>query len=329
MKQKLIELMIDAYNGELDKTKYSEKQAEHVIRNALKDLVSENGQFSYKMFRRNKVALFEIIEEVLQSLVNQGLRDQFSGFAEVRNLAWGEKASFTIPDPNLFSVATISRSNGDLRRQRLDTDVVEVAPAPRGVKIYDDLYRFLTGRVSWTEYVDKVRASIEHSIAMDIYNAIYNSFSDLGASYSLTLSGAFDEKQFDQVLAHVEAASGEPVIYGTRTALRKITPSQVSDAMMDRRNQFGFYGVYNGYEMREIKQAHKPGTDIFAIADDFVLIVPQIGGEKIVKVVNEGEAVIRENTGMNDDFSEEYLFIMHVGIAVVAPMKYGIVKLTY
>jgi len=113
MKHKLVELMIDAYNGELDKTKYSDKQAEHVIRNALKDLVSENGQFSYKMFRRNKVALFEIIEEVLQNLVNQGLRDQFKGFADVRNLSWGEKASFTIPDPNLFSVATISRSNGD------------------------------------------------------------------------------------------------------------------------------------------------------------------------------------------------------------------------
>jgi len=48
-----------------------------------------------------------------------------------------------------------------------------------------------------------------------------------------------------------------------------------------------------------------------------------------VKVVNEGEAIIRENTGTNNDFADEYLFIMHVGIAVVAPMKYGIVKLTY
>jgi len=100
--------------------------------------------------------------------------------------------------------------------------------------------------------VNKVRASIEHSIAMDIYSAIYNSFDNLGATYSLTLSGSFDEKQFDTVLAHVEAASGEPVIYGTRTALRKISPSEISDRMRDERNTLGFYGKLNRHTSLEL-----------------------------------------------------------------------------
>jgi hypothetical protein len=331
-KQKqLVQLALDTYRNILPNN-FSQREADNTLRKAFIQANGGKETIDYKSFRRNKIAIFEIMEEVLQDLISEGITNQFDGFAEVRNVAWGDTPSFTIPDPSLFQVATISDGNGNLRRQRLDTDKLTIVPETIGVKVYEEFYRFLVGRVSWVDMVNKVRRSIEADIANKIYGAIYDSYNDLAATYKATDTNSTltDRTTFDNILAHTEASAdgSNMVIYGTRTSLAKISPAEVSDSMRDIRNSLGYYGVYNGVEMREIKQAHKAGTDDFAINDAFVLIVPEIGGQKLIKVVNEGEAIIRETApgGNNADMSSEYEFTMKVGVSALSPFNYGIYR---
>jgi hypothetical protein len=320
----LIQMGIDLYNNKI--TKYSQDEANEAFRKALLELCG--GKVDYKSFRRNKIAIFEVMEETLDALVSAILEDQFNQFAEVKNLAWGDTNTFIIDNTDLFEVATISDGNGNLRRQRLDNGSLTVTTYMEGVKIYDELYRFLAGRIDWVKMVNKVARSYNNKIATKVYEAIYNSFSSLGTTYGI--SGAFSEDSFIDLVSHVSAAAGglDVAVYGVKKALAKVAPATVSDTMKDEKGRIGFYRNVDGVNLFEIPQAHKAGTDTFAIASDFLLVVP-VGGESIVKIVIEGDALIDEtpgNNGRNADDTMEYTFRKKCGVAVVTPNKYGIYK---
>jgi hypothetical protein len=322
----LVKLGIDAYKGTTGQ--FSNAQASETMRKALMELNGGSDKIDYKAFRRNKVAIFEIIEETLAVIVAEGLSAQFDQFAEVRNLAWGDTNVFHIPNTDLFQVATIADGTSNLRRQRLDSNEVAVGVGTYGVKIYEELHRFLAGRIDWVGMVSRIAKSYNQKIANDVYSAIYNSYSALTAPYGV--SAAYTQDALIDMAQHVEAAANgdSALIFGTKKALSKVAPSNLSDNMKDRMNSMGYYGEIAGYQMREIKQAHKAGTDTFAVNDDFLLIVPT-SMDKFVKIVNEGTALIVDGSNDNStaDMSMEYTYVMKSGIAVLKTHKYGIYRL--
>jgi len=318
----LKKLSLDLYKG--DVTNYSTKESNEVLRKALVELAGGNETITYKQFRKAKVEFFEIIEEILTPLVIEGIEDQFASFAEVRNLAWGDTNVFHVPNTELFQVATVADGNGNVRRQRIHNGQFTVDVQTKAIKIYEELYRFLAGRIDWVGLVNKVAKSYVQEVANDVYTTLYNSFDQLKATYKA--SAAFDEDTLLEMAQHVEAATGaEVMILGTKKALAKVAPAVVGDASRDDRNRIGYYGVFNGISLQEIKQAHKPGTDAFAINDDFLLVVPTLD-DKMVKIVNEGDALIEEGQATADK-TKEYEFIMKSGIACVPSARYGIFRL--
>ncbi len=325
MKNDLVKLAIDTYSNRV--VNYSKEEANESLRKAFMELNGGSDKIDRKSFRRNKNEIFEIIEETLVNLVSEGLENQFDDFAEFRNLALGDKNEFHIPNEDLFPVSVTADGNGNVRRQRIGSDrTITVDTTTYTVKIYEEFNRFLAGRIDWVDMVNRVARSFNVKIKNDIYNAIYNSFSDLNATYGI--SAAYDEATLTELAQHVEAATDSDVIvFGTKAALAKVAPSTVSDKMRDEKNNTGFYGVVNGIELREVKQSHKIGTDDFAIDDNFLLVIPTIE-DRMVKVVNEGDAFMIENQGgQNADLSMEYLYGMKFGVSVIPAAKYGIYRL--
>lgn len=322
--KELSQLAIDIY---LNKTgDFSREEAEESLRQALIDLCGTDKP-DYKTMRRFKPEVFEILEEALDVLVSRNIEEEFGKFAEYRNLSWGDSKRFVLKNPNLFKVAVVSHGSGNLRRQRLEDGSIEVDTYMRGIKIYEELYRFLAGRIDWVELVNRVSQSYNNEIYTSVYKAIYDSYNNLSATYGVT--GTYDATTLGNLIQHVEAANGaRAVIYGAKNALGKVTDAVVSDTRKEVFNMQGYYGVFRGTEMQEIKQAHIPGTDTFAINDSFLIIIPQ-GDEKIVKIVDEGDSIIRERLdGANMDYSIEYEFLKSSGIAVVTAAKFGIYRLS-
>jgi len=315
-------LAVDLYKGQL--TQYSKDDANDVLRQALVDLNGGSDKITPKTFRKHP-ELFEILEEALDVLIVEGITDQFDQFVEEVVLDWGDTKVFTIEEKRLFDVAVVSDGNNDIRRDRLDSGEVTVRTQTYAVGIYEELHRLLAGRVDWVKLVDNVAKSYNNKIKTEIYNAVYNSYDALKAPYKV--SGTLTDEELREVIAHVEASTGmEAMILGTKTALAKIQGS-TADSLKENRANFGYIGHFEGTDMIEVKQAHKAGTDEFAIANDFLIISPKTP-DKMVKLVLEGDSLITEDTDGRKDMRYEYTFIKKAGFAVISSSNYAIYKIT-
>lgn len=320
----LVKLGVDVFKKSTGE--FSLEDSESTLRNALIELNGGNAKIDYRAMRRNKVAMFEAMEEILGTLIVEGIENQFADFVEIRNLAFGDTDFFMVDDYHLFPVATVSGGNGNMRRNRHDRTSFQVTTQWKGVKIYDELERFLAGRVDWAMLISKIQRSFNAQIAADIYNAITVAYGALAAPY--LYSGSADRTQLNTLVNHIEAATDRAaMVYGTKLALQNFAPEFVATAgpTIEDRNEQGYFAVIDGIKFMMIRQAHTPGTDNFAIGDNFLLVVPT-GEEKIVKMVIEGQPLIEETSAqqtMNADRSIEYSFMEKYGVGVVTSTKYG------
>src|SRR5699024_8079578 len=147
------------------------------------------------------------IEEVITPATHKQLEETFNQFAEVRSIPYGDQNKFLVPNTELFPAATIAEGSGNIRRKRLEGSEFTVELSTVAIGIYEELVRFLAGRVDWPTYIQKLVDSFERDIAERISAALYGSFDKLADVYKATV-GADAADMKEQVLdiaAHVEA----------------------------------------------------------------------------------------------------------------------------
>lgn len=333
MDKNMIKLAVDLAKGRVQN--YSAQDSNEVLRKAFADLMEfsleGNGKIDRKTFRRHKVQIFEILEEIINETLHEGLENQFDGFAEYRNLAWGDTNLFKVPANNIFRVALVSDGNSNIRRQRLrDGQEFSVSLDTYAVKIGEDFHRFLAGRVDWVDFMNGIAESFRRDLTQRIADAVMASYGAYNGTYHLTNVGIPTEDDIIELAMHIEARTGEKVgIYGTKLALRKLAPADnsLTEIAKEERRTNGYYGHIAGIPMNEIAQSHKYGKDEFAISNDFILLLPQ-NVDKMVKVVNEGDAIIQDTQGgTTSDMMTEYFIANRFGIAVITSKAFGFVKL--
>lgn len=319
----ITKLAVDLYRGQV--TEFSKENATEVLRKELIELNGGSDKITPKSFRKHP-ELFEIMEQALDILIVEGLTDQFDDFVETIQLEWGDTRVFTLEENRLFDVAVVTNGNGDIRRDRLDVGEFTVKTQTMAVGIYEEFHRLLAGRVDWTKLVDNVARSYNNKIKVEIYNALYNSFDKLSATYGQ--SGSFTEAKLRDLIAHVEASTGmEAVIMGTKQALGKITNATMAESLKENKAKLGYIGHFEGTGMIEFKQAHKPGTHEFAIDNNFLIVTPKTP-DKMVKLVLEGDSIIQETQeNTRKDMQKDYVFIKRAGVGVISTSQYGIYRL--
>lgn len=323
-KNAIIKLGVDTYKNKVNGN-FSKEDNVKVLREALVDLNGGN-TLNYKTMRNNAkaVEMFEIIEEILNVTVMGGLEDNpfFKQFAEIRNLKLGDEQNFFIEDNSIFTVAEIASGINNIRRQRVSGgSTVSLTPKLYGVSIYEELNRVLSGRVSFTEMIDKVATSFDRDFSTKVYNALYNNFASLDTTF--TVSGAYSESEMTSIIEDVESATGKDVIMiGTKSALRNVNMAVVSDSMKEAYSNLGFYGKFYDTAMMVVKQNHIPGTYTRQISDKDIYLMPV--STTPIKVVFSGENYVSQNEAMNDDaFQMEYKYFMAHAIGVILNEVYG------
>jgi hypothetical protein len=321
----VLKLAIDLANGQV--TQYSIDQGNEAFRQEMIKIFGSEKPNWYQ-FQQNKYKFYEIVSIAVDSVVTQGIEDTFGNWVDIHNMNMGDSPVFEVSNPDLFNVSAVSDGNANIRRQRIVNKKVTVTTAPEEITLYEELMRFLAGRVDWAKLVAKAAASFDAKIAATIYAKIYAAYDALSATYGIT--GAFDETKLSTLCAHTEAANrnAQTVIMGTKLALANITSAVISEAQKTLRNEYGYYGKFNGWDIMEIKQSHKPSTDTFAIDDAFLLVVP-IPEDKMVKLVLEGNTIVIDKmNNENADMSIEHTLIKKYGAVVVASQKYGMYKIS-
>lgn len=331
LNQELKQLAIAVAQGEVA-TNYSNKDLSEKIR---AKMVEEFGtdKLDYRTYRENQPQIFAFIEDTIEPIVNNRTQEVFGQFAEYKNLKFGDKNKFIVEDIALFPIATISLGNGNVRRHRLDSDELVVEMHTIGAGVYEELVRFLAGRVDWAKLTARLADSFVAHINQRIVAALYGSLTKLQAPYSK--KGAFSgegelKKAVLEIADHVEAEHGSARIVGTKAALRKLNPEVSSDAQKGFANEVGYFGHVDGVPTLALPQFHKAGTDEFGVKNDVIFILPE-GNEKLVKVVQDGYYYVREQNGSENDRTDMQVSVdvlTRVGVAVVTAAKYGAVEIS-
>lgn len=299
------------------------------------------GQKLMQAVRRHKTDVYEVTETILDDMLKTGWGENpfFEAFVEVKNGDEDETNEFYSETSSILAVSELSGGHWNLWRQRLpEGKVFSVPTSWWGVAIYAEYYRFLTGKVDWAKFIQKVYEAFDKKVNSLIYAAL-NSVGDqlpAGGQWVKNIPLTSETKAtFDELLEDVKSVNGTDItIMGTRTALGKLTNldnvNWISEQAKNDRYTIGRLGFYEGVRLAEIPQVFADNDTTTKLVDNNRLLVMPNADNKFIKMFNEGLSQVKENTdgNTNTDMTIEYEYQRKMGIGVVIGRLFGIVNIT-
>ena len=312
----------------------SKHEAEKAIHTQVMDILGLESKPTHTQFQRamraNGHEVFEILEEVLSQTFLESVDNNefFRQFADVRNVALGDSIQFVLQDDGIVTVSEVSNGNWDIRRQKLEGgQAMQVKTKTYGAKMYGDFFDFVMERINFGMFITKVAQGFERHLNLIIANAFADAQNKLPAPFKVT--GAYDEDKLLSLYDKVNAVSGSATIVGTRSALNKIVTEGNVDWIIPEQKQSmqqtGSVGYYKGMRLVQLPQVFKEGTFDFAYDDNKLMVIPASEQVKPVKVIIEGDALVREFTQNTDhqDQTLEYTFTTTYGAEVAFEGLFG------
>lgn len=298
-KNDILKLAIDTMHGTVSGN-FSKEDGSEALRQAFIELNGGSDKLTVKSFRDHP-ELFQIIEEIMPIMVEEGLRgdEMIFNLVDYRNIALGDENRFWTEDNSDLIVSRIAEGSTAIRRQRLNAgQYVTIETQMHAIKVYEELNRLMAGRVDFNTLVDRLTRSFARNMRNEIlacFEGVTASTTGLNATY--VKSGSFNAATLRDLIAHVEAATGATAtILGTKAGLAKIADnsetaiSLASASAKEDLYSMGYFGKFNGTPMVSMRQAHKVGTDTFAINDNKIYVIA--GSDKPIKFVREGDGLM-------------------------------------
>jgi len=307
-------------------TKFSQDALEATLRaEIVKVFGKENPSLIEVKRNPNSGAFFEVMEEFIGNAGTAALQLAIP-FAEFKSIGWGDENRFEIENADLFDVITLAKGNANIRRQRLENGYMSIPTEAKGIKIFENFKRFLSGRVNWVAMVQKVTASYVKHVQELVYTAFYASTPvNSNAKFNVNEAGALDKDNVYEMVEHVQAENqnSDVIIMGTRLALKALTPVIVTEEANKQMHELGYYKTAEGYSLVVVDQMHVANTYEFLLSNKQFMVIPaDLGG--LVKIMEEGTPLIIDTPiGKNADMSVEHMFYREVGVGIVTGRAYG------
>lgn len=301
------------------------------LREALIEANGGSTEIDIKNFHRGNEC-FEIIEEIIPLIINEGLtgNEFFFNLVDYRNVALGDEIDFWTTDKTELVVADATYGTSGIRRQRLGKkEKYNVKTQLKVVKVYEELKRLLAKRTEFNEFIDAVGRAMQNEVMNDTYTAfkgVTTTTKGLNSTYVQT--GTFTEDSLLDLVAHVEAANGvKATIIGTKKALKTVKSTDLSDEAKSDLYNMGYYGKFYGTNMIYLPQRHAVGTETFLLEDNKIYVIA--GSDKPIKVVNVGTGLLSTNDPLQSaDFTQNYLYGQEFGVGVAFGSKMGFYKVS-
>ena len=177
--------------------------------------------------------------------------------------------------------------------------------------------------------INRVAESIDNAVMRIIVKQLENAY--VGeANEKYHAQASYDDATLAKIIANVEAKTGKKaVIYGNKVALANLRQSSnahwAEADKIDVRNQ-GFVGVFEGTPVVEIPN-FMDKNDNLVLSQNHLFIIPD--GNKIVKLVNEGNADVYEVTDQHArlDNQIEYMFKVNMQVGVLKANCFGVYEI--
>ena len=283
---------------------------------------------TYDLFRRNKLDLFEIMQETMDAVVPKEVESVIANFAEVKNYAHGQKPTFKIKKGKIRArkFATRATASGVYETFRLDTDTVDVNTFVIGDAAYIDFERFLSGDEEWADYMEALMDGMLHRIYKEIYGELMNGAALLGAMNKKETVGSFSTDDLNALLKIIKAY-GDPVIVATSDYINDmgdevIESAGVTDADKEEIRNYGRILKYRGAPIVELPVSYEDETNTTEVfGGKFAFVLPS-SGYKILMVAFEGNTIVDDWT--NRDRSMEIQAYKKMGTTIVTGNNWGL-----
>lgn len=190
----------------------------------------------------------------------------------------------------------------------------------------------MIGRVDWAMFIQKIYEAFDKKVN----DMVYASLTTLGDAFpaarkaQFIKSGNIDADKMITLAEDVQIANNgaQVIIMGTKAALSKLSALEpvdwISEDMKIQRNTTGKVGNWMGYQLVEIPQIFEANTTNRVLSDTMLYVMP-VAENKFIKLVNEGEPIIREITDSdtNIDMTIEYEYQTKMGVGVQINRLFG------
>ena len=332
---KVFDLTNDLARGDfslhVDKDKVTRADLENHLRDKINNDILK-GATLYQAYRRNNIALFEIIEEVVNITISNDLINIpfIDNFVEFKNRALGDKTAWYSEGNTYLSVVSFAGNHWDTNRESLDAGEEFTLPKEWVyIHVYDELERFLLNITSLERLTDVIYKSFNKYIKERLYMQFQNVMTTVPTEFSASGNSV---EAVGNLCDLVQAAGGYSnlTIAGTKAALRKLADTvpdkYFADSQREARANTGVIGEWEGNRLMVIPQVIKPGTFDLALDNDTIFI---LGGDvKPIKLEWIGDTRTQEvrDGRINNDMTMELQVQTCFGICMMLPAAFGMFK---
>lgn len=330
------------YGTSPDPTKFSNKDVKATLSEEIHKLAND-----YNSYRRNKLDLFEIMQEAYTEILPKQVEQFIGSFAEVKTVPLNQKAVFVINTGRRRAKQFITAValSGVYESFRLDKNTFELGGRAIGGAAYIDFERYLCGDEDIAESTNLLLEGLQEAVYGEIQRALLAAVNaDNRPAKNRYIGAGFDADAMASLCAVASAysASGSVVIYATPEFVAEMGPDAIgmpvyapyaltanptagsapgyATPVYNPRNieEIATYGrirTFRGNPIIEIPQSYTDETNEVTIANPSTAYIFPVGDTKPVKVVFEG------NTQLDDwqhrDRSFEIEVYQRVGVAIL------------
>ena len=298
------------------------------LRNNMKELTHENGQFNLYKFNENKNTVYALLAQTLNDVMPKNVLETYGMFADVQTINQGDSLVFhrKLGTQRAKQFVTRVAMAGRYEVFELADEKFTIQTTAYGGAARIGIEEFLDGRVQWSDYLDIVNEGMAEAVYKEIAKALNAAIARFPATNKVS-AATFDEAQFDRLIQTV-AIYGAPVIYCTLEAAMTLLPSDnwVSEGMKNERWERGYFTRYKGTPVVILPQSFTDETNATKVIDPAYIYIFPTNGQKPVQIVFEGQTLVKEFE--NRDWSTELQTYQKFGVGVITTNNLAVFKNT-
>lgn len=297
----------------------------------VKLLCDDKGKFSRAKYRRNKIELFELLENNLEEVLPQSIANALDMFCEVIRVPQGSRMEFRVVRGKQRGRQFVTRAteSGNYETFRLDRDRFDVYPQAIGGAGYVDFERYLDGVENMSDIYEVIQQGIVDRIFEMVQEVLLNSWNLAGRpAKNKVIASSFDPAAMVK-LVNVIRAYGDPVIYCSPefaaemvNAIVYNNTTKISDQDMIDVRERGYIGKFRGTPVVVMPQSYTDEkNEKLVMNPSFAYVIPA-GKEKLIKLGFEGSPYFREWDDHEGDNSIDLQGYVKVGVGMVGTPNY-------
>ena len=328
------ELALHAARGTAPAT-FSSENVNAALSDALKDLAS-----TYNQFMKNRYDIYEIFIETADEIVPNKVIDAVGIFADVQVVGQGQKAVFKgrIGKNRAKKFLTQVGLSGVYETFRLDTETFSVPAYAVGGAVTIDYERMLDGAEDMAEVMQILTDGLTDSVFLEVQKALRAAINATGRpSVNKYTGSSFNGEEMLKLVNVVRAYGTGAVIFAPPEFIAEMGADAIVPVGsnyqgvyhpqdIDMIHNQGYINIFRGTPIVRIPQSFIDENNEKTWIDPQLAYILPTGGEKVVKVVLEGQTQI--NDFKNRDNSMEIHVYRKMGAAILTHYNWAIYQNT-